>query len=228
MSKGFYLTSCHNWVGSNVSFHAINGKGYTTNIDEAHIYTKEEMQKHLDNGDFRTYPNEEMPLCVSRVNAVSTWHVDFQYVKEFWPENKDQNDEYVIYKKNTWDGNDLGFAATLSHNFDYSKARVFTESELAMIDLEGWVAVPKSHTDEIARRTIQDRNINKRKMITSAGLKGYRKKRESKSSGKERWNCPCCGKISWQYHPYEFEGCNDVNCDEWTASYERISPYDFQ
>jgi len=40
-------------------------------------------------------------------------------------------------------------------------------------------------------------------------------RRKKSRSGKVRWNCPHCGKITWQYSPYDFEGCSDYNCEGW-------------
>jgi len=224
MKDEFYLTSPHNWVGRNVAFWGKNGNGYTSNLDEAEIYTREKMQKKVSDGHLRHYPNEEMPLSASHVNELSEWRVDCQYVNKEYPEHKDANGEYVAYRKGCWDGNDLGFASILSHSFNYESARTFTEEQISVIDFDGWVVVPKSHTDEIARRAFQGFNINKRKMVQGAGIKGCRKPRESKTTGKVRWNCPCCGKISWQWNPYEFEGCNDINCEEWTSNLDRFHP----
>ena len=51
-------------------------------------------------------------------------------------ENKDPNNEYVAYRKGCWDGNDLGFAAILSHSYDYSEARVFNEEEVSAINFD--------------------------------------------------------------------------------------------
>lgn len=211
----FYKTSTHGGVGSNVCFHGIAGMGYVTNIDESHVYTLEEAQSEVDNGWIRNHPEQELFLSADHVDELSVWKVDSQYVSLSYPENKDPNNQYVSYKKGVWDGNDLGFAAILSHSYDYSEARVFTEDEISAIDFDGWVVVPKFHTDEIARRTFQYKNINRRKMISCAGIIGLRKPRRRNTTGKERWNCPSCGKINWQYNPYDFEGCNDPSCKEW-------------
>ena len=216
MSDQFYLTSPHSWVGSTVMFHAINGKGYVTDLAKAHVYTKAEAQKMLDDERLRISNNEELPLCAERIKTLTTIRVDYQHVKLEYPEHKDSNNRYVLYKEGVWDGNDLGFASELRYNYDYEKAKVFTEDDLSQLNLEGWVAVPKTHADSISRQTFQWRNINKRKMMTSAGLRGYRSPRPSKSSGKIRWNCPSCGRINWQHHPYDFMGCGNIDCDEWS------------
>lgn len=213
--QGFYKTSCYGGVGSNVMFHGINGSGYASNLDSSHVYSLKEAQNEVDKGWIRAYPEQELFLSSRLVDELSVWKVDCQYVSLSYPENKDPNDEYVLYLSGSWDGNDLSFAAEVGRSYDYSSAKVFSENELSLISFDGWVAVPKCHTDEVARRTFQYKNINRRKMISGSGLIGLRKPRKSTSKGMTRWNCPCCGKINWQYNPYDFEGCSDINCDEW-------------
>ncbi|MCY9872956.1 hypothetical protein [Vibrio barjaei] len=211
----FYKTSPYSHVGSNVSFYGIDNKGYVTDLDKAHIYTREEAQKEVDNGELRHENLQELFLSADHVNDLSIWQVDTQYISKKYPEFTDPNNEYVACRKGVWNGNDVGFAATISHNFDYSQARVFTEQEVKAMDIEGWFIVPKFHTDEIARRTFQFPNINRRKMISSAGIVGIRKKRPSRSTGRTRWNCPECGKIVWQHDPHTFMSCVDMDCKEY-------------
>lgn len=211
----FYKTSSHGGCGSTVMFWAVNGKGYVTNIDEAHIYTHEEMQKEVDD---KYCCGETIPLSVSHVNELSTWRVDCQYIDDdfHYPYSTDINDEYVAFKRQCWDGNDLSFGATLGESFDYSKANVYHSEDVdRFIEAKNihWVFVPKSITDILARRTFQSSNINRRKMIQGAGIIGIRKPRSRQGSGKTRFNCPTCGKIHWQFNPYDFDGCDDRMCD---------------
>ncbi len=201
MKNRFYKTN--GYVGSSVLFWAIDGLGYTTNIDLAHVYTREEMQRDVDKGWLRD--KDEFPLCANDVEAFSQWRVDHQFVEKTYPEFTDPNDEYVLVKKGRWDGNDLAFANGIDFDFDYGKAKNFRA-----FDVEAYIEqkqtyffiVPRYHTDEIARRTFQKQNINRRKMITAAGITGLRQKRRSKTTGKQRFNCPTCGKIIWEHgHP---------------------------
>lgn len=208
----FYKTSPHGDVGSNLSFHVKDGNGYSTNLNDAHVYTREEAQGEVDKGWLRTSNTEELFLSADHVDELAVKKVDCQYVKCFYPENKDSNNEYVIYIKGHWDGNDLGFVSDLHYNYDYSKARVFKEEDLASLELDNYCVIPKSHADEISRKTFQSSNINRRKMISGAGITGILKKKVSNKSGKVRWNCPHCGKIAWQENPYDFETCSDVSC----------------
>lgn len=201
LKNRFYKTN--GYVGSSVLFWAIDGLGYTTNIDLAHVYTREEMQRDVDKGWLRD--KDEFPLCADDVDAFSQWRIDDQLVIKTYPEFTDPNDEYVLVKKGRWDGNDLAFANGIDFDFDYGKAKNFRA-----FDVEAYIEqkqtyffiVPRYHTDEIARRTFQKQNINRRKMITAAGITGLRQKRRSKTTGKQRFNCPTCGKIIWEYaHP---------------------------
>ncbi|EGR1131379.1 TPA: hypothetical protein ACVU1H_000140 [Vibrio cholerae] len=201
MKNRFYKTN--GYVGSSVLFWAIDGIGYTTNIDLAHVYTHEEMQRDVDKGWLRD--KDEFPLCADDVEALVQWRVDHQFVEKTYPEFTDPNDEYVLVKKGRWDGNDLAFANGIDFDFDYGKAKNFRA-----FDVEAYIEqkqtyffiVPRYHTDEIARRTFQKQNINRRKMITAAGITGLRQKRRSKTTGKQRFNCPTCGKIIWEHgHP---------------------------
>ncbi len=201
MKNRFYKTN--GYVGSSVLFWAIDGLGYTTNIDLAHVYTREEMQRDVDKGWLRD--KDEFPLCANDVEAFSQWRVDDQLVIKTYPEFTDPNDEYVCVQKRCWDGNDLAFANVNHFDFDYCKAKTFSSAEIEPQIKEGnlnFYFVPRYHTDEIARRTFQKQNINRRKMITAAGITGLRQKRRSKTTGKQRFNCPTCGKIIWEYgHP---------------------------
>ncbi|UKA04977.1 hypothetical protein [Photobacterium damselae] len=172
----FYKTSPHGHVGTNVSFHSKLRDGYTTNIDNAQLFTREQAQSDVDCGRRRFEKTEELFLSADDVDELTVLKVDHQYISQTYPENKDPNDEYVIYRKNCWDGNDLGFAYGASHNFDYSKARVFSESELESIDCYDWIAVPKSHCDEFARPTFQYSKIDRRAMIVCAGITGISEK----------------------------------------------------
>jgi hypothetical protein len=156
----FYKTSSHGPVGSSVMLHAINGEGYVTDLEKAHVYTEEQVKEEVRKGWLRSYPHKEGFLNILDIEPLATWRVDCQYLELKYPKFKDLKDEYVLYKKSCWDGNDLGFADGLSYNFDYSKSRVFNEMELTSLDFKDkWVAVPKSHTDEIKRRTFQEHNL---------------------------------------------------------------------
>ncbi|HFQ4860144.1 TPA: hypothetical protein ACGUTL_001101 [Vibrio vulnificus] len=196
-------------------FWAIDGRGYTSNIDLAEIYTREQVKRDVDNDWLRD--KDEFPLCAESVNALSQWRVDCQYVKKTYPEFTDPNDEYVLVKKGHWDGNDLAFGTGIGWDFDYSKAKSFSAFNVkAYIERAHptLTIVPRYHTDEIARRTFQKQNINRRKMISGAGVVGLRQKKKRKTTGKNRFNCLICGKLVWEYaHPDDEVICSSASCE---------------
>lgn len=201
----FYKTN--GCVGGSVLFWGIDGCGYTSNIDQAEVYTRNEMQQDVDNRRLRG--NEEFPLSADDVDSLSEWRVDCQHIEKTYPEFTDPNDEYVSIKRNVWDGNDLAFSDGLDWTFNYASAKSFSKSDIGPYienSNPNMYFVPRYHADEVARRTFQKKNINRRKMITGAGITGMRKKRRSQATGKTRFNCVICGKIVWEYaHPDDFD-----------------------
>ncbi len=208
-SNRFYLACTRDNVGSSVSFHCIDGRGYSTNIDKAHTYTLEEAQQAWESGR-----EIDLPLCADRIAALAQFRVDCQLVK-----NIVNRPPFVAYKKGDWDGNDLYWKSrTGGVTANFSNAEKYDE----VFELEGYVFVSFDEIDAVKRRTIQTQNVNEHLMIRSAGLRmpkhiklaRERARRVKRSSGKNRWNCPSCGKINWQYNPYDFEGCSDITCEE--------------
>lgn len=216
MKDRFYLACTRETVGSNASFHCLNGNGYSTNVDRAHVYTREEAQHAWDCGR-----EIELPISADDIDALTVLHVDHQYVPGETT-TEEGCTQYVAFVKGRWDGNDLywlrdgGMPTT-----DFSAATVYP----ATGDSKELVWLPFHIADAHKRRTFNINLLDRRRMIQGAGLKTpdhiKRYQRRKDSSGKVRWNCPCCGKISWQYNPYDFEGCRDISCDEWRPHYEQ-------
>lgn len=215
MSNRFYMLCTRETVGSNASFHCHNGNGYSSSIDRAHVYTLEEAQNSWNLGR-----EIDQPVCADSVDALAVWHVDCQYIPT---ESVIEPgcESYVAYKKGDWNGNDVYWLQSggLPTN-DFSKAFVFAAANTAE---PGIVWVPFALADKVKRRTFSINELNRRTMVQAAGLvmpdwlKKYNRKQKSRS-GKVRWNCPCCGKISWQFNPYDFDGCRDIDCEGWRAS----------
>ena len=208
MKDEFYLACFRDNVGSNVSFHAKNGKGYVTDIDKAHIYTKEQAQKAWNSG--REF---DQPISSDHVDKLSVWKVDCQYIKERNSEGK----IFVAHKQGQWDGNDVYWYSESGHTTDFNKAKKLTEQEAGILSgTSGYIISSHSDIDLIKRRTFDFNKFNRRKMVQGVGLvtpEHIKRHRRRKSSGKTRFNCPSCGKINWQYNPYDFEGCSDIFCD---------------
>lgn len=217
MSNRFYLACFRDNVGSNVGFHCLNGAGYSTNLDNAHVYTREEAQRKWDMA--REY---DQPISADHIDQIAVWKVDSQYIPSE-SQCTSALDEYVAYKKNRWDGNDVYFLniKKFTTSTDFTKASVMTPEEAWELDQELYVVIPFALADKAKRRTFSKNKYNPRKMVQGAGLKMpahiKRARRKKNNTGKNRWNCPSCGRLSWQYNPYDFDGCRNRNCKEWSA-----------
>lgn len=216
MSNRFYLACFRDNVGSNVGFHCIDGKGYSTNIDKAHVYTLEEAQRQWDSG--REY---DQPISADHIDALAKWHVDHQYIPYETTLN-DPSNCYVAFKKGVWDGNDVYWLNIdlCTTSLDFETASVFGADRAGKLD-KSFIAIPFQVADSAKRRTFNNGLFNLRLMVEEAGLvmpsRFKKNKKKKPNSGKTRWNCPGCGQITWQFNPHDFDGCRNYKCSEWSA-----------
>lgn len=204
MSNRFYLACTRNRVGSNEGFWVQDGAGYTTNLDKAHVYTLEEAQKA-----WNSYREIEQPLCADQVDALAVWKVDYQYIPH--DTTLTDTDEYVAYIWNRHDGNDVYFLTEFRESLNFLEAKKYSKISASENKDDSLVFIPFDLADSKKRRTFDFSLINRRKMITSAGLitpDHIKRFRRRVSTGRVRFNCPNCGKINWQYNPEYFEGCS--------------------
>lgn len=74
MSELYYLQDSRSYVGNDVMWWAWNGKGYTTDLRKAHVYTKEEAQRRHD-----ARPTD-IPWPKDYIDAKTRPAVDMQYI----------------------------------------------------------------------------------------------------------------------------------------------------
>ncbi|EKN4861460.1 hypothetical protein [Yersinia enterocolitica] len=206
MQNRFYMACLRDTVGRNMAFHCYRGCGYATDIGKAHIYTLEEAQKSWNLGR-----DIDLPVSADAIDAAAVWHVDHQLIPS---KNTIETDcaGYVAFIKDKWNRNDVYWLSDLMPTDDFNKAKVFPEPDVTESSL---VWLPFVTADAVKRRTFNIDQLNRRTMIQAAGLRvpdWLKRQTRRKSSGKTRWNCPHCGKISWQYNPYDFDGCADWAC----------------
>jgi len=201
MGELFYLQDSRSNLGSNAVFWNKDGCGYGTNLDQLEVYTLESAQSH------HSGRNSDVPLLKSLVDELSVLAVDHQYLPESLTDDK--TGEYVIQIKGSWNGNDILFVAEHGSSYKYNDAKVFTVGEISsfLSNKDRYTVFSKHSIDRIARRTFQIENIDKKSMITKAGIKLVKPKRVRPTTGKTRGNCPECGKITWDYNPYENSYC---------------------
>lgn len=207
MKNRFYLACFRDNVGSNVSFQCKDFKGYHTNVDKAHVCTLEEAQYHFDHA--REY---DLPISADHVDALSVWKVDHQYIPSETQPFKDIHNTYVAFRKGMWDGNDVYWLNIDKYGIstDFDTASVFGYPIAKKLD-SSFVVIPFALADQVKRRTFDFEKLNKRTMVFGAGLRTpehIKKSKRRNPNPMTRFNCPRCGKINWQYNPYDFEVCN--------------------
>lgn len=201
MKDRFYLVSLRDTVGSNTAFHSHHGRGYSTDQRNARVYTREEAQRAWNTG--REF---DLPVDADAVDRHLVFHVDHQFVpgKTILSESATK---YVGFVNGQWDGNDLFWLADAGTTTDFSLARVFDSPQADRPDV---VWLPHHIPDAAKRPTFSVERIDRRKMTQGAGLlmpAWLKRQNRRQSMGLTRWNCPGCGRISWQQNPYDFDGC---------------------
>lgn len=216
MKNRFYLTSSHGNLGSNVVWHRHNGHGYSTDLDQAHVYTREQAQEEWSDSW-----GECEAISADHVDELAVWKVDHQYIPH---KTTLENDHglYVAYKQGKWDGNDVFWMTMFvgpSTNFEraYVMDRELADAFLKSEDSEGFIVIPKHLAESVKRRVFEFKKLNRRKMVQGAGLVTPDHVKKIKRRVKDpmtRFNCSKCGKINWQHNPYDFERCNHC-CHGW-------------
>ena len=165
MNDRFYMACYRDNVGSNVGFHAIDGKGYTTDVRKAHVYTLEEAQRAWEHGR-----DIDQPLSADHIDKNIVWKVDHQYVPCETTINSSTLTKYVAYKMNRWDGNDLYFITNdelLVHSTNFSLSKIMCNPEKDST----YISISYELAKEVARPTFLMANVNNRTMVTGAGLR---------------------------------------------------------
>lgn len=197
----FYLQDGRGLTGNNVMFHQVNGAGYGTNLDRLEVLTLEQAQRSHNSRE------TDIPLLKSLVDELSISAVDTQVQPQEL--NEDKNNQYVVQKTGRWNGNDICFVAVCGSTYNYSEAAILSKEEGAYLGCkEGYALFSKSDMDKVCRRTFQAPNIDKLRMIKRAGIKLIKAKRRRQTTGKTRGNCPTCGKITWDFNPYDSAYCD--------------------
>lgn len=205
MSQLFYLRDIRSNVGDTCMFWAKDGAGYVSDLNKAEVYTKEKAQRYFDSRD------TDIPYSKDQVDQLATVRVDHQYLPDVATSN---DDLCVIHIVGDYNGNDIYWLTDAYHSVEYSDALVLSYAEalkkmehLAKYNVKADI-YRKSAIDAIARRTFQISNVNKRKMITGAGIKNnHPRNRNRATTGRTRGNCLDCGKVTWGFNPYETYTC---------------------
>jgi hypothetical protein len=208
MSQLFYLRDSRSDVGDSCMFWAKDGAGYTTNLEAAHVYTLAEAQCHFNSRA------TDIPYCKDQVDQLATVRVDHQYLPDALAT---ADDLCVIHIVGDYNGNDIYWLTDAYHSIELTDALELSHADavnkvahLAKYNVQAEI-YSKLSIDNIARRTFQVSNVNKRKMVTVAGIKNnHPRKRNRATTGRTRGNCPHCGKVTWGGNPYEAYTCAEA------------------
>tara|TARA_R110001583_G_scaffold58417_3_gene174229 strand:- start:1917 stop:2621 length:705 start_codon:yes stop_codon:yes gene_type:complete len=206
MSQLFYLRDSRSDVGDSCMFWAQDGAGYTSDLNKAHVYTKEEAQRYFDSRD------TDIPYSKEQVDQLATVRVDHQYLPDALATADD--DLCVIHIGGDYNGNDIYWLTEAYHSIELTDALELSHADavnkvehLAKYNVKADI-YSKLLIWHIARRTFQVSNVNKRKMVTGAGIKNnHPRNRNRATTGRTRGNCPDCGKVTWGLNPYEAYTC---------------------
>jgi len=195
----FYLRDTRSNVGSTCTFWNKGGNGYGSNLNNAEIFTKEQAQRYADE------KRHFIPLSKTEVDKLDTMRVDMQYLGKEGFDKKSEVDLYLVQANDDYDGNDIYFFADFGITLDPSDAKMVSKEDAP----NGYKLYPLEFINSIARRTIQAKNINLRVMLQGSGIKYRSPRKQRPTTGKTRGNCSECGRIAWDYNPYEQPQCSD-------------------
>jgi hypothetical protein len=199
MDELFYLRDSRSDVGTSAVFWAVDGGGYTSNLSKAWKLTREEAISRHNSRE------TDIPLRCDLVDQHAYLAVDCQLVdaEKMTPT---EGDEIVYQAPKCWDGNNIMFAAEIGNSYNYGQAKTFAKP---CIDTK-YIPLRKSAIDAIARPVVASHLVPTKQLLRKAKIKMNSRLRASRpTSGKTRGNCPVCGKVAWDYNPYEPIYCKD-------------------
>ena len=203
----FYLRDSRSNVGSTCMFWAKDGCGYTSNLDKAERYTLEQAQWYINSRE------TDIPLSVALVDQVATIRVDHQVLDTNQSGINDECNQYVLHvRQGDYDGNDIYWKSSNGHTVNLREALVLTLDEAVHAErlMDGVSVYPLIYALSIGRRTLQASRVNERRMVTAAGIRKPKRRRQRPTSGRTRGNCPHCGKVTWGFNPYEAYSCAEA------------------
>jgi hypothetical protein len=122
-------------------------------------------------------------------------------------------DQFYLQDSRQCVGNDILWWAIngAGYTCDIRKAHVFTREEAVSHhkSRRSDIPWPKSYIDGKTRPVVDMQNVKIEDAIKGHKIRILKEKRERYKMGKTRGNCPVCGKITWDYNPYENAYCKD-------------------
>ena len=168
MTDEYVLQDSRGNTGDRLMFHAINGAGYTTNLDAAHRFTKREAANH------NSFRETDKPWPLAYLVERHELAVDCQYVN---PDDVQAalaiEDTAYLCVAGRWNGNDLVWRGEGSRTADLSQAKVFpidVANAMAAEHGSNLKAIPKSYADQLARKVVPDGRVNIKAALRGTGV----------------------------------------------------------
>lgn len=197
----FFLQDSRSNVGSRAMFWR-NGGGYTSNLDEAEQFTREQAVRQYECRE------TDLPWPVAYVNRWADVGVDCQYLRTAEAEQADVAPGYYAAAPGDWDGNDLLWRSSLDNGYtaNLKHARIFSTSET----IGGCVIWPVSYIDSKSRRVVRARLLDHPHALAEVSLK--LKKIKPQKFRRQRYRCEPCGRFITEYQNYtECPNCGAEN-----------------
>lgn len=203
----FYLQDSRSNVGSRAMFWR-NGGGYTSNLDEAEQFTREQAVKQYECRE------TDLPWPVGYVRALAEVGVDHQYLdltQEQALGAAPADDRIYVAHKQAWDGNCLIWKSqALGPTSNLEDATTWSLSHAQGFTGRGYVPWPKTYIDQHSRPVVQACMLNHKQALRSVGLKLAKVKPQK--ARRYRYRCEPCGRFLTEYQNYtECPNCGAEN-----------------
>lgn len=132
--RQYLLQDSRGCTGNNMMFWALDGNGYTTNLDKSEPYSRETALRQNDSRE------TDIPWPLEYLRRHARPVVDVQYVRREEAFAK-ESEEFFIQVTGDFNGNDMLWVQETGYGEDLSRARIFRKDELYHL-AEGRVAWP--------------------------------------------------------------------------------------
>ena len=186
----YLLQNSHESVGSRISWWRLGG-GYTTNVDEAQIYTQAEA---LSQHQSREY---DLPWPLSFVSPKTQLAVDCQDVIEQPLSDLPADTECYVQASRKWDGNDLYWITPKSgQSANLQNAQIFSLAEASTqfggeANARSFVIWPKSYILSKTRRIANANTMTVSQALLNTGIT----LRQPKLTRRQAISCSGCGRF---------------------------------
>lgn len=197
----FYLQDSrdHAYVGDGLSFHAVDRKGYVTDLSKAMVITRE------DGINTNKRRETDIPWPKAYVDARARVGVDCQYVDiaeacEQYPNAT----EFYLQKPKAWNGNNLIWLGELVNlSSDLKLAIKVPAADVAKVSARlghhGAVAWPCAYIDAHSRRLVERDDVSIKEALRGTGIVLAKPQKPRKP---RPFNCSGCGRFRAEHHCY--------------------------